>query len=597
MMKKGGICLLIILAFVVISLNFISAQVSINNTPQVNYCCEKTTKGVYCQNAPKDQCDANFKATPTSCEATSYCKKGCCYDSSEGICMDNTPQEACKSANGAWTGKSCSSAAQCGLGCCVMGQQAAYTTLIRCKKLAAFYGIESDFRSGITNELDCIQLAGAQDVGACVFESEFQKTCKFETRTECETAKKNSKNSSIGFHKDYLCTAPELETTCQPTSKTTCVEGRDGAYFLDSCGNIANIYDSSKVYDNNKGDKKVLEYWTKIKTREESCGVRSGNINSKTCGNCDYLLGSRCSQSTSKNRPGYGDYVCRDLNCYKTSNGKDYKNGESWCFYDNNDPKSATVGSRYYRHICMMGEEMVEPCADYRQETCYQSSISYSGGSFAQAGCVINRWQECALINKSDDCLNSDKRDCKWISLEGDVKNATTNTLTTRYYGTAKEKGKCVPDVATGLMFWDSSSKSTCSLGSQSCVVKYEKKLLGDKKCVANCSCLEESAKTIANNICTAYGDCGAKYNYAGKYVDKGYKITIKKDGTQSTDSGQGGAAAAGTTTTSTAPASASSTVFEGNGNATVFSGSPAASGSVIQGLIVKSYNRVRGAE
>lgn len=94
MMKKELISLFMIAIIVIFSLNFISAQATINNTPQVNYCCEKTIKGVYCQNTLLSQCDTNFKATPTSCEATSYCKKGCCYDSSEGICMDSTPQEA-----------------------------------------------------------------------------------------------------------------------------------------------------------------------------------------------------------------------------------------------------------------------------------------------------------------------------------------------------------------------------------------------------------------------------------------------------------------------------------------------------------------------
>ena len=40
------------------------------------------------------------------------------------------------------------------------------------------------------------------------------------------------------------------------TKETTCIEGKDEVYFKDSCGNIANIYDSSKI--NDKG------YWNKV---------------------------------------------------------------------------------------------------------------------------------------------------------------------------------------------------------------------------------------------------------------------------------------------------------------------------------------------
>src|SRR3989338_6246984 len=89
---------------IIFSASFISAQATTTaDTSQVSYCCEKTLSGAYCQNAQLEQCDPNFQKTPTSCESTSYCKKGCCYDSNEGICMENTPREACKANNGAWS--------------------------------------------------------------------------------------------------------------------------------------------------------------------------------------------------------------------------------------------------------------------------------------------------------------------------------------------------------------------------------------------------------------------------------------------------------------------------------------------------------------
>ena len=59
---------------------------------EVSFCCEKTNYGAFCQNAPASECDSAFKKTPTSCEGTSYCKLGCCYDSIEGTCARNTGQ-------------------------------------------------------------------------------------------------------------------------------------------------------------------------------------------------------------------------------------------------------------------------------------------------------------------------------------------------------------------------------------------------------------------------------------------------------------------------------------------------------------------------
>ena len=71
---------------------------------EVSYCCEKTKDGAWCQNAAQDQCNTAFRKVPTSCEATSYCKLGCCYDSQEGTCDENTPQKVCTDSNGIWEG-------------------------------------------------------------------------------------------------------------------------------------------------------------------------------------------------------------------------------------------------------------------------------------------------------------------------------------------------------------------------------------------------------------------------------------------------------------------------------------------------------------
>ena len=347
--------------------------IGIISAVEVSYCCEKTkvetdgSGGAWCQNAPKDKCDNNFRKAPTSCEATSYCKLGCCYDSQEGTCMKNTPQRKCQEKGGIWEDNAQCNIPQCSLGCCLIGDQAAFVTQTRCKKLSSLYGLEINFRTDIENEIQCIASVTSDTKGACVFEKEFERTCLLLTKRECQEIK--DKYSNVKFHEGYLCSADELATNCGPTRQTTCVEGKDEVYFVDSCGNLANIYDASKI--------KNKEYWTKIYGKAESCGYNNanGNANSASCGNCDYFLGSTCKSfkrgETAK--PQYGDYICKDLSCeYK---GKKYKHGETWCA-DSKGGKNNLPGSRHFRLVCYNGEVTVEPCADFRQEICIQSEVN-----------------------------------------------------------------------------------------------------------------------------------------------------------------------------------------------------------------------------
>jgi len=81
----------------------------------------------------------------------------------------------------------------------------------------------------------------------------FQKTCQFITKKECSEL--NAGNGTE-FYEGVLCSAETLGTDCGPSKETTCVDGRDEVFFTDSCGNLANIYDSSKINDK--------EYWTNV---------------------------------------------------------------------------------------------------------------------------------------------------------------------------------------------------------------------------------------------------------------------------------------------------------------------------------------------
>jgi hypothetical protein len=459
-------------------------------TGGVSYCCEKTVGGAWCQNSPEENCNTNFRMVPTSCEATSYCKLGTCINQNEGVCMENTPQRVCEQAKGVWSEKPVDEVPQCNLGCCLIGDQASFVTQTRCKRLASLYGLETNFRTDIRNEVQCILSAASDVKGACVFEREYERTCRLTTKRECLSIME--KEDSASFHEGFLCSDESLATNCGMSEKTTCVEGKDEVYFVDTCGNIANIYNSARA--------KEPAYWSRILTKAESCNPGSSNADSSTCGNCDYYLGSTCKtyqRGTDKVKPVLGDNICRDLSC--TYKGKNYNHGESWC--DNSPGADKNLpGSRYFRLICYNNEVTVEPCADFRQEVCAQSVIN----SFSVAGCIVNKWQDCSAQTTKIDCENIDRRDCLWIAGAG-------------LFGEGRG-GACVPKNSPGFDFWRAGGETEqiCSIASAKCIVEYEKGLTGGWSCVKNCHCLSPEWEARMNQACTALGDCGSSVNYIG---------------------------------------------------------------------------------
>jgi hypothetical protein len=541
---------------------------------QTSYCCEKITSGAWCQNAPQDECDTSggLRAAPTSCEATSYCKMGTCINAGEGTCLPNTPQVRCQMEGGVWNEGATDEIPQCKLGCCLIGEQAAFVTQTRCKKLSSLYGLEVNYRTDIQSETECILSATADVKGACVFEREFERSCKMTTRKECQEMNNaitptvasqasgiiqgiqgilggeqqtTTTASSTEFHEGYLCSAESLNTICGPRGGTTCVEGRDEVYFMDTCGNIANVYDASKLND--------ASYWTYIAgTNGVTVGCGSGsNANSPICGDCDYYLGSTCKKGNAQ----YGNFICKDLSC--TYEGKTYQHGETWCASATNDAKTNSVGGRNFRLVCYDNEVSVEPCAEFRQEVCVQSEVN----GFSTAACRVNKWQDCYSQDNEQDCTNTDKRDCKWINGTSLLKDANGASLAFDAEGNAVEAA-CVPLYAPGFNFWenDTDAVSICALASTQCNVVYEaglkegffgtsgnKGIAYDADCIEKCKaenvlagvvgiiqicldkpeckskCVDEkgnikqSWKDSMQSMCVSLGDCGSKQNYIGQ--------------------------------------------------------------------------------
>lgn len=488
--------------FIILALIFllIWGFASVQAASSTTVCCETTTLGIPCQDVAKELCAPGAKQVPTACSSTSYCKPGTCFSVKQGTCLDNTPQKTCNPNDGIWKE---TPGPECELGCCILGDQAAFVTLTRCKWLSGQkLKIDTVFKREIKDEATCIASVLGQEKGACIFESEFTKNCRIMTRSECAGGVSGTATKGE-FFKGKLCTSANISAVslCGETDNKICVSGKEEVYSVDSCGNPSNIYAT--------GSDRPGNYWEDILDKNESCKQDSDNIDSATCGNCNYLAGSIC-RTDSKG----SNAKCTDLNCYGTKDelGGVTKrlHGESWCVASefNN-----AVGSRYYKKICINGEVLTEQCDDYRQQVCINQTRSFTlpGSSvvnyFSQAACRVNRWQTCTSQTTYDECTNSDVRDCNWVN------------------------DKCVPLNAPGLKFWEGTdAQVVCGQASKVCLVRAEKKWyggLGNWKLKSGSECAEvsDSGKiTIKSSwmnqmgaICNTVGDCGVKNNWLNK--------------------------------------------------------------------------------
>ncbi|MDA3837346.1 MAG: hypothetical protein PF542_07040 [Nanoarchaeota archaeon] len=468
-MKKTNILLLTVYCLL-LTMSLVSAA-----GESTNICCEKTNTGAWCQNVPANQC-ASERAAQTSCSQTSFCQLGTCVDNNAGICIPNSPKRECEQNGGQWSLEAKSQIPMCAPGCCKIGDEVAFVSQTECKQLASDYGVNINFLKEITDEPSCLALAKPSDKGACVTYSDTGSTCTMITREAC--------NSMSGdFNDGLLCTAPGL-SDCAKSDKTTCYD--DDVYFLDTCGNLANIYDERMFSSNeNSWTIEMTNYWTDVKDDYSDF---------KAQGDCDYVSGTSCTSKRGLN-------FCGDLSCeYDTNNngkidaGEKYSHGESWCAESDGaynhilvdpetmeflDEKTQTdlkteyntynvPGSRYYRLQCWEGETIVEPCRDYRNEVCKEANIG-ENNDFGIAQCRVNAWRNCLDIDTKLGCDEA-YTDCKWVQgYRFDFAKAPKELI-------ENEQGSCLPLYAPGFDFWveGTSGEAVCSLATVSENVQYE---------------------------------------------------------------------------------------------------------------------------
>ncbi|MDP2672841.1 MAG: hypothetical protein Q8O84_03450 [Nanoarchaeota archaeon] len=466
-------------------------------------CAEKTNTGAWCQQVPEsEKATGLFSWTPTSCSQTGYCKTGTCVNENTGGCTSNTPKTICENTGGKWEDKDKNEISECKPGCCILGQEVAFVNEPACQQLATDYSVDVDFREDINSQSQCFTLDTTPEEGACILEkaitSESAPSGFFENlfggesstpetsvKIDCVRTTQSGCSSLNGdFRKGLLCSAQGL-SDCAKSKETKIVD--DKVYFKDTCENKANIYDSSMFANTN--------YWEEI--QDPKCSV--GSTPSSTCGDCSYRLGTIGAEYKSGDdgmpttSPKYGNNVCRELSCfYDTNNDGDvdkinekYKHGESWCAesegtyphvpYKLDDAKKDELregyndynlpGSRYYKLKCYDGETIVEPCKEYRNSICKETTDS---ANKRVAACFANEDVTCLAFKTKSSCEKVvDKREsgCKWVpgyNLEGTVVgDGELNGTKLEEYN--EKQGICYPIFTPGTTFWNQNGEDLCA--------------------------------------------------------------------------------------------------------------------------------------
>ena len=472
-------------------------------------CCEKTNDGAWCQERSSNECVGSpFKISPSSCEDTSWCKRGCCFDIDTGTCSPGATKEKCMSDGGKWS-EECADMEQCTEGCCYLGKNTQYTTMTRCRVLSEQVSRDVEFDFSKT-EVECKHYT--DDEGACLLAG---RDCKFVAEEECD---------GLGgtWNKNLLCSAfYPGEVDCAPQDHVGCSpnENEYEIYWFDSCNQKENIYDSNKARSFNDGV---------VLSKEESCDNNKGNIESSTCGNCMYPQLSTCSESSGFNSVEDGPYTCADLRCeYK---GETWENGESRCVYGGDDENELytgdsrdPVGAEHFKRFCYEGEISIEKCGSgYRDYVCQE--LQYSDGAW-RAECRANLWWACYVIDNRDECEMVP--DCRWHNMEVSEHFKFSACVPKYPKGFSLGSGDPLDDILEQETI-DSDGSDICAISSQKCTVVWEKQLNdGDLEWVpvANRGCLSRDFAEQMNDFCISLGDCGGYINVEGVYTRDGYDL------------------------------------------------------------------------
>ena len=421
-----------------------------------NVCCEQTTTGDFCQYTDSSDCDPSFRSASVNCEQTSFCQVGCCFSSEDGACFKNTAKAQCDATGrSTWNSDANCGIDQCQKGCCLIAGESFFVTQTQCKAETSKYkDVNMTFRPEVQTEEACLNIGRLEEEGACVQ----GQACIFGPRSACPVAQtdKTVNETGNGFYPKVLCSHDALGTSCARQQSTGCVDGREEVYWLDSCGNRENVYSSNKQASYSGGF---------VLSKTDSCALSGPD--DPNCGNCDYAQGTLCGPSP---RATFGDVACVDLSCSSVyadrvspNAGGNKQNGESWCIYDAKVGEGQdVVGSRHYRHLCINGQELTEPCTDFRQELCIQGVLGEPPvgtlqafsvqGDYVEAICRKNRYETCNECNSNIQDIGIAKTDP--FAIQQARQCCDKLARHDCFWQGSDTGGRCVPEVPPGSQFW-----------------------------------------------------------------------------------------------------------------------------------------------
>ena len=452
-MEKRLVAKALFMIVVIIASIFTISNFKVVSAEENNLCCEKTTGGDNCVYTTASSCDSDYLTAATSCEQTSFCEPGCCV-SEEGRCSKSVGRATCEDIDGySWYDGAACEIDACQEECCVIGEaQCFLSTEAYCKNtVSGFEDLELDWRD-VDSENECVNICEASTKGCCVSED----SCTYGAKGLCEYDGVDLTNG-VGFYDETYCSDVGICGCVNNGDDIRCIN--EDAYYFDSCGNQDTLAD-----------------------------------------NCDYAKGTWCGTDSE------GNVGCQDTGCSDTFDGMYYindyavnrnphdskigdsrENGESWCLYESpaGDFKDRP-GSQHYRSICYFGEEIIEPCEDYRQEICIQYPYGDYDGVSGSA------------------CIDND--------------NELFNPMITT--------------VSVGNNWDDSSLVDTCAAANFECPVLYAVSSWTDLtwEAARNLNCLSPGWVLDASSFCASMGDCGANANLVEEFTDDSFSMIKSQD-------------------------------------------------------------------
>ncbi len=437
-------------------------------------CCGKVGNN-YCVNTDASKCEQGFGNSPFSCDKVDYCKSVCMIDG-KGVCNQQVPKAKCEELRKKDPSIVCSEQAdcsinQCSAGFCVInGQCQGRISQGQCRIVANDLDVPFVFDTSSSTEAECRQKHSTIE-GCCVSGD----SCTRTTAKEC----------SGDFRANMLCSNDALAGICDVTKQDdrTCGPDEEDVYFVDSKGNLENVVGVS--YDGFIHD---------------SASDVAGKI-----GDCDYTKGTACGLD-EKN-----EFACIDINCnvgdkfvLKAVNpatgevnpeiltvtsdilgGKNARrNGESWCTLSDNKAQinkdlstSQSAGSRHYVYSCNQGRVEVDPCGEFRDETCSSSVDTATGTELESARCVDNKWEQCQSCGDSGNGFGF--KEALLFGFGGDCKRSeclalgvSDNAEKSHCVFDSDLTNECYPKYPPGFEFWKAAESDqkreqrVCDIGS-----------------------------------------------------------------------------------------------------------------------------------